>query len=439
VSFEEILKEIEKYLKFSVNTSHSQFFNQLFSGLNLPAFAGDICASLTNTTMATFEAAPVATLIEETLVSKMCGLMGFEAGEGILVSGGSQANMIATLCARNSLLPQVKRSGLTSNKKLVMFVSDQSHYSFHNAANILGIGAKNVIKVKSDSYCRMIPGELEKSIRSSIRAGNTPFFIGATAGTTVLGAFDPLHAIAPIAKKYKIWFHVDACFGGSVILSSPYRHLLAGCDLADSIAWDPHKMMCVPLICSVILVKKKGTLYKTCSASGTEYLFHQEKDSLHDLGRMSLQCARRVDALKLWLSWKFHGDKGYDRIITNLFELADYATQFVNRHSRLELLAPRNSVSVCFRYVVKKRIQSNHFTIALRDQLHKTGKSLVNYASIHNHVAIRLMITNPHLTKKDIDHFFNNLLSTAADLERNWQDVRHRKFNKKRGHATSSR
>ena len=437
-SFEEILKEIEKYLNFSVNTSDSQFFNQLFSGFNLPAFLGDVCAGLANTTMATFEAAPVATLIEKTLVRKMCRLMGFRGGEGIFVSGGSQANMIATLCARNSIVPQMKHSGLTRKKKLVMFVSDQSHYSFFNAANILGIGAKNVVKVKTDSYGRMIPAELEKAIKKTIQAGKTPFFIGATSGTTVLGAFDPLHAIAPIAQKYNIWFHVDACFGGSVILSSKYRRLLAGCEQADSIAWDPHKMMSIPLICSVILVKKKGALYKTCSASGTEYLFHSQKDSLHDLGRMSLQCARKVDALKLWLAWKFYGDKGYDRIITNLFNLADYATQFVKKHNKLELLAPRNSVSVCFRYVVKKRIQSNHFTIMLRDQLHKTGKSLVNYASIHDRSAIRLMITNPHLTKKDIDHFFNNLLATAEELEKNWQDVTHMKFYKKRGRATSS-
>ena len=426
-SFEEILEEIKKYLKFSVNTSHSQFFNQLFSGFNPPAFLGDIFSGLTNTTMATYEAAPVATLIEETLIKKMCELMGFIDGEGIFVSGGSQANMIATLCARNSILPQVKRSGLTNNRRLVMLVSDQSHYSFYNAANILGFGAKNLTKVKSDSYGRIIPRELEKAIKRSIHAGNRPFFIGATAGTTVLGAFDPLHAIAPIAKKYNIWFHVDACFGGSVILSSSYRHLLSGCELADSIAWDPHKMMCIPLICSVILVKKKGTLYKTCSARGTEYLFHSEKDSLHDLGRMSLQCARRVDALKLWLSWKFQGDKGYDRIITNLFKMAEYATQFVNKHSRLELVAPRNSVSVCFRYVVNKKINSNHFNIMLREHLHKTGKSLVNYASINDRIAIRLMITNPHLTTKDINQFFNNLLSTAEELEKNWQNVKHRR------------
>jgi len=426
-SFEEILKEIERYLDFSVNTSHKQFFNQLFSGFNLPAFLGDLFAGLSNTTMATFEAAPVATLLEKTLVKKMCRLMGFQEGEGIFVSGGSQANMIATLCARNFRLPRVKHHGLSKNRKLVMFVSDQSHYSFHNAANILGIGADNLKKIQSDSCGRMIPGELEKAIRKTIRAGNTPFFIGATAGTTVLGAFDPLHALAPIAKKYNTWFHIDACFGGSAILSSKHRHLLAGCEHADSIAWDPHKMMCIPLVCSVILVKDRGTLYKTCSAYGTEYLFHQEKDTLYDLGRMSLQCARRVDALKLWLSWKYHGDKGYDRIITGLFELADYAAQFVNRHSRLELVAPMNSVSVCFRYIVNKKIDSNDFNIRLREHLHKTGKSLVNYASIHDRIAIRLMITNPHLTTEDIDHFFNNLLSTAEELEKNWNGAGYHK------------
>lgn len=431
-SFGEILKEIKKYLKFSVNTSHSQFFNQLFSGFNLPAFAGDVCACLANTTMATFEAAPVATLIEETLIKKMCDLMGFTNGEGIFVSGGSQANMIATLCARNNLFPQVKHRGLSKNKKLIMFVSDQSHYSFYNAANILGIGVKNVMKIKSDSYGRMIPKELEKSIKKVINAGQIPFFIGATAGTTVLGAFDPLYAIEPIAKRYNIWFHVDACFGGSVILSSKYRHLLSGCERANSIAWDPHKMMCIPLVCSVILVKQKGTLYRTCSASGTEYLFHSKKDSQHDLGRMSLQCARRVDALKLWLSWKYYGDKGYDDIITNLFELAEHATQFILKHDRLELVAPTNSVSVCFRYIINinKEIDVNHFNIMLRDQLYKVGKSFINYTVIDDRVAMRLTLTNPKLTKKDIGLFFNNLLVTAEELEKNWQNVKHGKRHK---------
>ena len=186
-------------------------------------------------------------------------------------------------------------------------------------------------------------------------------------------------------------------------------------------------MMCIPLICSVILIKNKGTLYRTCSACGTEYLFHHEKDSSHDLGRMSLQCARRVDALKLWLSWKFHGDKGYDRVINNLFGLAEYAEDFVNRHRRLELLAPRNSVSVCFRYATNKKINSDHFNIMVREQLHKTGKSLVNYASIRNRIAIRLTITNPYLTTKNINLFFNNFLSTAEELGKNWHSLKHLK------------
>jgi len=417
-SFEEILEEIKKYLKFSVNTSHSQFFNQLFSGFNPPAFLGDVFAGLTNTTMATYEAAPVATLIEETLIRKMCTLMGFVEGEGIFVSGGSQANMIATLCARNRIVPEIKNRGFIPNTQLVMFVSDQSHYSFYNAANILGIGTQNVIKVRSDSHGCMISHELEKAIMRTIQTGNTPFFIGATAGTTVLGAFDPLHEIAPIAKQYNTWFHIDACFGGSVILSSQYKHLLSGCEKADSIAWDPHKMMCIPLVCSVILLKHKGTLYETCSASGTEYLFHTDKDPSYNLGIMSLQCARRVDALKLWLSWKFYGDKGYDEMITRLFELAEYAEQIVHRNSRLKLVAPRNSLSICFLYVVNTKGDTNHFNIMLRDRLHKTGKSLVNYASIDDRVAIRLVITNPHLTTMDIDQFFDNLLSTAEEMEK---------------------
>ncbi len=418
VSFEEIINEIITYLKFSVNTSHSQFFNQLSSGFNMPAFWGDLFSGLTNTTMATYEAAPAATVIEETLIRKMCDLIGYPEGEGIFVSGGSQANLIATLCARNNTLPMIKKTGFVNNATLKMFVSDQSHYSFYNAANILGIGTENLIKIKTNQLGQMMPDELESTIKKNIEAGNTPFFIGATAGTTVLGAFDPLIEIASIAKKYNIWYHIDACLGGSAILSTKYRYLLSGSELSDSLAWDPHKLMCIPLPCSVILIKNKGVLHKMCSASGADYLFHNDEDSSYDIGPMSLQCARRVDALKLWLSWKFYGDKGYDSLISNLFDMAKYAEQIILKDKRFELFVQRNSLTICFRYIPENNIDLNRFNILLRNQLYKKGKSFVNYVPINGNIVIRLAIINLALAKKDIEQFFNNLLSVAEEIER---------------------
>ncbi|MBE9009731.1 aminotransferase class V-fold PLP-dependent enzyme, partial [Pseudanabaenaceae cyanobacterium LEGE 13415] len=217
VSIDKFITLLETYLHYSVRTGHRQFFNQLFSGFNLPGFLGEVFASLTNTSMATYEIAPVATLIEQSLIEEMNSWIGFEQGEGTFVTGGSNANLVAMLCARNKAFPEAKYQGFS--QRSVVFVSDQAHYSFLKAANVLGIGLNNVIKVKTDAKGSMIPAELETAIASSLASGHTPFFIAATAGTTVLGAFDPLPEIAEIAKKYQLWFHVDGAWGGAAIFS----------------------------------------------------------------------------------------------------------------------------------------------------------------------------------------------------------------------------
>ena len=142
-----ILKSIENYLKYSVRTGNVQFFNQLNAGFNFPAFLGDVITSLTNTSMYTYEVAPVATLMELELIEKMCSFVGFNDGEGTFTTGGSNSNLLAMLCARNRKIESAKNTGITGEKKLTIFVSDQSHYSFEKGANLLGIGINNVIKV----------------------------------------------------------------------------------------------------------------------------------------------------------------------------------------------------------------------------------------------------------------------------------------------------
>ena len=257
VSVDEFLSLLETYLTYSVRTGHKQFFNQLFSGFSLPGFLSDIFTSLTNTSMATYELAPLATLIEQELIQEINSLIGFNDGEGSFVTGGSNANLIAMLCARNKAFPKIKNQGIQSNN-LTVFISDQAHYSFLKAANLLGIGQDNVIKVETDSYGRMIPQKLDTAIQD-LESGKKPFFVGATAGTTVIGAFDPFIDIYESVRKHNLWLHIDGSWGGAVLLSNKYKHLLTGSELADSFSWDFHKTMGLPLICSALLVKCKGT------------------------------------------------------------------------------------------------------------------------------------------------------------------------------------
>ena len=420
VSLEELIPVIQSYLEYSTRSSSPNFFNLLFAGFEPSGLLSEMVTSVTNTTMHTYEAAPVATLMEMALIDALNRLVGFNEGEGLMVTGGSNANMLGMLVARDKFLPDAKHTGL-GGSTLVALVSDQAHYCFLKAANLLGIGMENVVKVETDSYGCMIPQKLEDQIAKSANDGKTPFFVGATAGTTVLGAFDPLPSIAEITRKYGLWLHVDGAWGGPVLFSRKHKHLLEGSELADSFAWDAHKLMGVPLICSAILVKQKGTLSDACSSEDTDYLFHDYEDAAYDLGRMSLQCGRKVDALKLWLSWKRHGINGYEQRIDRLFDLASYATQFVRNCEHLELMAQPQFLNICFRYTPVSPDQTSaaidQINLAIRDRLLQSGQTLINYAHHQGRIAIRLILANPEIQEADLNRLFHNIITAGNACE----------------------
>jgi len=416
VSEKEFLKLLDQYLDYSVKTGNKQFLNQLYSGFNFPAFIGEVFTALANTSMYTYEVAPVATCIESEMIRLMNSYVGYTQGDGVFVSGGSNANLIAMFSARNRIFPDGRFQGYDSSLKLSAFVNEQAHYSFETAANLIGIGAKNIIKVKTNKKGQLIPEELEREIKASIKRGEKPFFVAATCATTLLGAYDRLEPMAAICKKYGIWLHADGSFGGSIILSDTHHHLMAGIEKTDSFAWNPHKLMNIPLICSALLVKKRGCLQHNITDINTSYIFH-DIDKIEDLGKKSIQCGRKVDAVKLWFAWKYFGLEGYQKRIDNLIEMARYAEGIVQEHPQLELMAERQSFAVCFRYVPKYKTDLNAFNLQVREALRKSGKSIINYGYMGNTLVIRLVTVNGELLKSDIDLFFHNLLNEAKILE----------------------
>lgn len=417
ISENDFLDLLDQYLDYSVKTGNKQFLNQLYSGFNFPAFIGEVFTVLANTSMYTYEVAPVATLIETEMIRLMNTYTGYTDGDGIFVSGGSNANLIAMFSARNRMVPESRIEGYDRNHKLRAFVNEQAHYSFETAANLLGIGASNVSKIKTDAKGKMIPAELEKEIKASILRGEKPFFVAATCATTLLGAYDPIDEIVEICTKNNIWLHADGSFGGSLILSEKHRHLMKGIEKTDSFAWNPHKLMNIPLVCSALLVKKRGVLQHNITDINTDYIFH-DIDKVEDLGKKSIQCGRKVDAVKLWFAWKYFGLEGYQNRIDNLINMAIYAENIVNENPQLELLSERQSFAICFRYVSNTRKDLNEFNLELRENLRKSGKSIVNYGYIKETLAIRLITANGELSKSDIDLFFENFLSEAKQLDK---------------------
>lgn len=189
---------------------HPHFFNQLSTGLDLVSMAGEWLTATANTNMFTYEIAPVFILMENVVLTKMREIIGWTSGDSILAPGGSISNLYAFLAARHKMFPGYKERGTKALPgELVMFTSDQSHYSIKSCASVGGLGTDNCVMVPSDEHGRMIPRELERLIVERKQKGYVPFFVNATAGTTVLGAFDPIIEIADICKKYGLWLHVD--------------------------------------------------------------------------------------------------------------------------------------------------------------------------------------------------------------------------------------
>ena len=417
-NFDGIKEIIEKYLTLAVKTGSTNFYNQLFSGFSATGYLGEVLTALTNSSMYTFEMSPVATLMEKELIKRMSSLIGYENGFGTFVTGGSNGNLLGMLAAIYRLDPSLKEEGIFGSKVLTGFVSEESHYSFLKAAQLLGIGTKQIIKVPCDEYGHMNPTALEKCIQDSINSGKQPFFVGGTAGTTVRGTFDPFNKLADICEKYNLWFHIDASWGGSVIISSKHNHLMNGSERSDSITWCAHKMMGMPLMCTAALFKDPSILKKINTVDGTDYLFHDDPDNIINLGEHSLQCGRRTDALKLWLSWKYLGNSGFEKNINHIFEMAQYAKEKIETSSLLHLITPIESLNVCFQIQPDSLPKSdwNTFNVNVRDKMLSDGKLMVNYANDNSITCIRLVTSNFKLKKKDLDFFFYEIEKTTSVL-----------------------
>lgn len=277
----------------------------LYAGVEEAGIAGELITAVCNTSMATFEVAPVFSIIESDLLTHMRRLAGLpvENGDGVFCPGGSMSNFYAMLCARYVACPDSKENGIVGGEQLVAFTSRAAHYSTKRAAYVLGYGTKGCVAIDTDEYGRMIPSKLREAVEEAIKSGKKPFFVSATSCTTVEGAFDPLDEIADICKTHGLWFHIDAAYGGSALLSSVHRQLMKGSDRADSITWNPHKLLGIPLQCSALLLRQKALLQKVMSM-GAKYIFHDHDDEdstagQYDTGDKSLQCGRKVDALKV--------------------------------------------------------------------------------------------------------------------------------------------
>uniref|UniRef100_A0A3P8S188 Cysteine sulfinic acid decarboxylase n=1 Tax=Amphiprion percula TaxID=161767 RepID=A0A3P8S188_AMPPE len=426
---QKLLQRVRDVAKYSIKTSHPRFFNQQFAGVDYHALAGRFLTETLNTNLFTYEVAPVFVLMEMEVLRGLRQLVGWTEGDGIFCPGGSTSNIYAMNLARYQLFPEVKSQGLYGLPRLAIFSSPESHYSVKKGAALLGIGTDNVIMVKVDDGGRMIPEDLDQKIELSKSQGAVPFLVSCTSGTTVKGAFDPLDRIADVCDKHKLWMHVDAAWGGSVLFSKQHRHLMKGADRANSVAWNPHKMLVAGLQCSALLLKDTTNLLKRCHSANATYLFQQDKfyDVNLDIGDKSVQCSRKVDCLKLWLMWKAVGSSGLAERVDKAFVHVRYLVEQMKKRDGFHLLREPEFVNVCFWFIPPSLrgkegnadYQDRLAKVAptIKERMMKQGTMMVGYQPLGNKVNFfRVIVFSPLVSQKDLDFFLNEIERLGDDL-----------------------
>lgn len=392
--FKSVLRDV---LVSTPKTATNLFFNQLFGGRQGKAILGDLLAVMLNNSMYTYKVAGPQVGIEQEIIRQSCDLVGYgPQSNGTFPTGGSMSNYMALVMARDAKDPNCRLDGMT--KPMVIYTSEESHYSNAKNASFAGIGRNNMRFIKSDSVGRMIPEKLEEQILEDISQGFIPTYVNATAGTTVLGAFDPIEAIADITEKYNIWLHVDGAYCGSVIFSDTYRHLVKGVERSNSFSYNAHKMLGTPLTCSIILVNDKKQLHDSFS-NDADYLYQTDGDDFN-LGKTSFQCGRRNDALKFWTLWKSVGTNGLQQIVDQQFKLAEVARDYVKSNSDYTLYSFDDSISICFNY-------RDLDPMALCTALYEHQITVVGFGSFEEDTFVRLVTINANNEKQDILNFFS--------------------------------
>lgn len=404
----DFITTLKKIITSTPKTASTSFFNQLFGGRIDRATLGDLLSVMLNNSMYTYKVAGPQVGIEKTILDTICSMIGYpETSDGTFAPGGSMSNYMAVLMARDKYNPTAQTEGVSN--KMTLYTSDASHYSIAKNAAFIGVGRHQVRRIKTNNKGELIASDLKNQITKDIENGYQPFFVNATAGTTVLGAFDNVESISKICKAHDLWLHLDGAYCGAVIFSDQYKHLVNGIQHTDSFSVNAHKMLGTPLSCSIIVVKDKNHLYQSFS-NEAEYLYQTDDDDFN-LGKISLQCGRRNDALKFWTLWKSVGSNGLQTIVDHQFNLAHIARSYIRSHPDYTLYSFDDSISVCFNY---KNISANVLCTALYEQ----AELMVGFGEFNNQEFVRMVTINSVLQEKDITNFFKTLenFARAANL-----------------------
>jgi len=414
---------LEHVLPFVIGNGHPRFWGWV-SGTGTPmGMLADLLASGANVHAAFGDQS--GTHLERQVIGWFTEMFALPATSGgLLVSSGSTANLTSLTAARDAMVPDFLHDGGASanGAPCVVYASDEVHNSVDKAVGIIGLGRRNLRRVETDADYRIVPTALERAIAEDRAAGRRPICIIATAGTVNTGAVDDLEALGTIARRERLWFHVDGAFGASLIVSKRFRHLLRGIEHADSIAFDFHKWFYVPYDVGCVIVRDEATLRAAFSPPAS-YLAALDRGIVGggtSYGGLGLDLSRRFRALKVWMSLREHGVDRYGEQIEQNVDQAQYLAGLIDGEPELELAAPVPLNVVCFRYA-PAGISTDEKDALNREvlmRLQERGIAAPSSTVLDGCFAIRAAITNHRSTRADFDVLVRAVLDLGREARR---------------------
>jgi glutamate/tyrosine decarboxylase-like PLP-dependent enzyme len=409
MAVEEILAHYkEDVISHAMQVASPRYFGQ-FNPTPLPIGVwADALASSLNQNAGAWRNGPTSAMIEARVLCWLCQLVGYGPESfGVLASGGTEANLIALKCARDHSHKGAVAKGVRSAAgDLVVYASEQVHFSVERSLDILGLGRTRLRKIETDEHFHIQPEALRKEIEADRNAGRISCCVIGIAGTTSTGVIDPLEEVAAIARENGCWFHVDAAYGGTLAFSEKYRDKLKGMDLADSITFDPHKWMFVPFACGAVLVREGGRKLRDAFDITPEYLNEDRggADVEFDFFRYGQMGTRRFNSLKLWMALKFMGREGYARVIERQMQLTQYLAEQLDQLEDFKRVGQVETAVSCFKFLpagvssavgeAQDRLQQR-----LQQAIEKSGEAWITTTVLNKRRALRVNI-NSFLTEQ---------------------------------------
>ncbi|USQ47717.1 aspartate aminotransferase family protein [Serratia marcescens] len=406
-------RAIEYFLKDSLSVHHPQCVAHLHCPSLVISQAAEVLINATNQSMDSWDQSPSATLIEMKLIEWLRAQVGYQPGDaGVFTSGGTQSNLMGLMLARDAFFARqghsVQQDGLVGDlRKLKVFCSENAHFSVQKNMALMGLGYQSVTLVKTDRFARMDVNDLAEKLAQAKANGEQVMAIVATAGTTDAGAIDPLRDIARLAAQQQIWVHVDAAWGGALLLSEQYRDYLDGLELVDSITLDFHKQFFQTISCGAFLLKDER--HYELMRYQAAYLNSEfdEAQGVPNLVSKSLQTTRRFDALKLWMGLEALGQKQYAEIIDHGVTLAQQVARYIADQESLELVMQPQLASVLFRYRPAQLAANGDAAVALFNQrigdaLLESGRANLGVTEFDGVTCLKMTLLNPIVTLEDI-------------------------------------